>query len=154
MSLTEILAEIPKLSFADRQQLIRGTIELEDGELTPEEKTILDQRLEDFRRNPQSGTRRATEERSAAAEDHVQAKLGTNRTHPGSRDSISRHQPAGSVFSLRFAGKVVGEPRELNQGYAGIRQAVAQQFENRIPVRVSSGVRGSCFHQIEKRDMV
>ena len=55
MSLTEILAEIPKLSFAERQQLIRRTIELEDEELTPEEKAILDERLEDFRRNPQSG---------------------------------------------------------------------------------------------------
>lgn len=56
MSLTEILAEIPKLSFAERQQLIRRTIELEDDELTTEEKAILDQRLEDFRRNPQLGT--------------------------------------------------------------------------------------------------
>ena len=36
MSLTEILAEIPKLSFAERQQLIRCTIELEDDEVTPE----------------------------------------------------------------------------------------------------------------------
>jgi len=56
MSLTEILAEIPKLSFAERQQLLRRTIELEDDELTTEEKAILDQRLEDFRRDPQSGT--------------------------------------------------------------------------------------------------
>jgi putative addiction module component (TIGR02574 family) len=56
VSLTEILAEIPKLSFAERQQLVRRTIELEDDELTPEEKAILDQRLEDFRRDPQSGT--------------------------------------------------------------------------------------------------
>jgi hypothetical protein len=31
MSLTEILAETPMLSFAERQQLIRRTIELEDG---------------------------------------------------------------------------------------------------------------------------
>ena len=56
MSLTEILAEIPKLSFAERQQLIRRTIELEDDELTAEEKAILDQRLDDFRRNPHPGT--------------------------------------------------------------------------------------------------
>jgi hypothetical protein len=55
MSLTEILAEIPKLSFAERQQLIRRTIELEDDELTAEEKAILDQRLENFRRNRKSG---------------------------------------------------------------------------------------------------
>jgi putative addiction module component (TIGR02574 family) len=56
MSLTEILAEIPKLSFAERQQLIRRTIEFEDDELTTEEAAILARRLEDFRRNPQSGT--------------------------------------------------------------------------------------------------
>jgi hypothetical protein len=56
VSLTEILAEIPKLSFAERQQLIRRTIELEDDGLTTEEKAILDQQLEDFRRNPHSGT--------------------------------------------------------------------------------------------------
>jgi hypothetical protein len=55
MSLTEILAEIPKLSFAERQELVRRTIELEDDEITPEEKAILNKRLEDFRRNPNSG---------------------------------------------------------------------------------------------------
>ena len=38
MSLTEILEEIPKLSFAERQELVRRAIELEDEEITPEEK--------------------------------------------------------------------------------------------------------------------
>jgi putative addiction module component (TIGR02574 family) len=55
MSLAEILATIPKLSFAERQELVRRAIEVEDEELTPEEKTILNERLEDFRRNPESG---------------------------------------------------------------------------------------------------
>ena len=55
MSLTEILAEIPKLSFAERQELVRRTIELEDQEMTPEEKAILDERLADFRRDPNPG---------------------------------------------------------------------------------------------------
>jgi len=55
MSLTEILAEIPKLSFAERQEIIRRTLELEDADLTPQEQVILDKRLEDFRRNPNSG---------------------------------------------------------------------------------------------------
>jgi hypothetical protein len=54
MSLTEILAAIPKLSFAERQELVRRAIDLEDHEITPEEKAILDQRLKDFRRNPNS----------------------------------------------------------------------------------------------------
>jgi putative addiction module component (TIGR02574 family) len=55
MSLTEILAEIPKLSFAERQELVRRAIEVEDDELAPEEKVVLDRRLEDFRRDPNSG---------------------------------------------------------------------------------------------------
>ncbi len=55
MSLTEILAEIPKLSFAERQEIIRRTLEVEDADLTAEEKAILDERLNDFRRNANSG---------------------------------------------------------------------------------------------------
>lgn len=55
MSLTEILAEIPKLSFSERQELVRRAIAIEDEELTTEENAILDQRLEDFRLNPASG---------------------------------------------------------------------------------------------------
>jgi putative addiction module component (TIGR02574 family) len=55
MSLTETLAEIPKLSFAERQELVRRAIEVEDDELAPEEKAILAERLEDFRRDPNSG---------------------------------------------------------------------------------------------------
>jgi len=55
MSLTEILAAIPKLSFAERQELVQRAIEVEDHDLTAEEKAILDNRLEDFRRNPNSG---------------------------------------------------------------------------------------------------
>jgi hypothetical protein len=55
MSLAEILDEIPKLSFADRQALIRRAVELDDEALTPDEETILDERLEDFRSNPDAG---------------------------------------------------------------------------------------------------
>lgn len=55
MSLTEILAEIPKLSFAERQEIIRRTLEVEDADLTAEEKAILDERLTDFPRNANSG---------------------------------------------------------------------------------------------------
>ena len=50
------LAEIPKLSFAERQELVCRAIAIEDEEITSEEKAILDDRLEDFRRNPNSGT--------------------------------------------------------------------------------------------------
>ena len=55
MSLTEILAAIPRLSFAERQHLVRRAIEVEDEELTSEEQAILDQRLKDFRPEETSG---------------------------------------------------------------------------------------------------
>ena len=55
MSLTEILAAIPQLSFAERQQLIRRAIEVEDEELTPEEQAILDHRTKDFRPEEEPG---------------------------------------------------------------------------------------------------
>ena len=55
MSLTEILAEIQKLSFTERQELVRCAIELEDQELTAGKNLFLERRLEDFRRNPHTG---------------------------------------------------------------------------------------------------
>ncbi|MCA1658375.1 MAG: addiction module protein [Verrucomicrobiaceae bacterium] len=54
MSLHEILETIPKLSFAERQQLIRRAIEA-DEELTPHEQAVLDARLKDFRPDPNQG---------------------------------------------------------------------------------------------------
>ncbi len=54
MSLNEILEAIPKLSFAERQQLVRRAIEA-DEDLTPEEEAILEERLKAFRADPQDG---------------------------------------------------------------------------------------------------
>ncbi len=54
MSLKEILETIPKLSFAERQQLVRRAIEA-DEELTPHEEAVIDQRLENFRADPREG---------------------------------------------------------------------------------------------------
>lgn len=54
MSLNEILEEIPKLSFADRQQLVRRAIEADD-EVTPQEEIVLEERLKSFRADPQDG---------------------------------------------------------------------------------------------------
>jgi putative addiction module component (TIGR02574 family) len=56
MSFAEILEEIPKLSFAERQELVRRAIALDD-ELTPEENALLDARMEDFRQAPDAGIR-------------------------------------------------------------------------------------------------
>ena len=55
MSLAEILDEIPKLSFVERQELVQRAIAVDDDELTPEEDAILDARMEDFRCDPEAG---------------------------------------------------------------------------------------------------
>ncbi len=55
ISFAEILNEIPRLSFAERQELVRRAIALDDSELTAEENALLDARMEDFRRNPDAG---------------------------------------------------------------------------------------------------
>jgi hypothetical protein len=54
MSLNEILEAIPKLSFAERQQLVRRAIEA-DERLTPNEEAVVDVRLKDFRADPKEG---------------------------------------------------------------------------------------------------
>ena len=56
MSFAEILEEIPNLSFAQRQELVRHAIALDEDDLTPEEIALLDGRMEDFRRDPGAGT--------------------------------------------------------------------------------------------------
>jgi len=55
MSFAEILEEIPNLSFAERQELVRRAISLDDNDLTPGENALLDARMEDFRRDPGAG---------------------------------------------------------------------------------------------------
>ena len=69
MSFAEILAEIPRLSFAERQELVRSAIAVDDAELTAEENALPDARMEDFRQ--QSGcwrrARRIAEPHHAAA---------------------------------------------------------------------------------------
>ena len=54
MSLNEILEAIPKLSFVERQQLVRRAIEADEGP-TPEEEALLEMRLKNFRPEPQNG---------------------------------------------------------------------------------------------------
>jgi len=55
MSFAEILSEIPRLSFAERQEWVRSAIAVDDAELTAEENALLDARMEDFRRQPDAG---------------------------------------------------------------------------------------------------
>ncbi|HEY1789561.1 MAG TPA: hypothetical protein VGJ73_15495 [Verrucomicrobiae bacterium] len=61
MSKKEILAELPKLGIADRREIFDCICEMEerdlrDGTATPAEKTLLDQELEEYRRNPDAGS--------------------------------------------------------------------------------------------------
>ena len=55
MSFAETLDEIPRLSFAERQELVQRAIALDDAELTAEENALLDARMEDFRHSPDAG---------------------------------------------------------------------------------------------------
>jgi putative addiction module component (TIGR02574 family) len=55
MSFAEILDEIPRLSFAERQELVRRAVALDDSEMTAEENALLDARMQDFRVNPLAG---------------------------------------------------------------------------------------------------
>ena len=55
MTFAEILSEIPRLSFAERQELVRRAVALDDSELTAAENALLDARMEDFRHQPDAG---------------------------------------------------------------------------------------------------
>ena len=44
MSFAEILSEIPRLPFAERQEWVRSAIAVDDAELTAEENALLDAR--------------------------------------------------------------------------------------------------------------
>ena len=54
MSWAEIVAEIPKLSFEQKQELVRLAM-AEGDELSAADHALLDARMEDFRRNPEAG---------------------------------------------------------------------------------------------------
>ena len=61
MSFAEILSEIPRLSFAERQEWVRSASAVDDAELTAEENAPPDARMEDFtppgrRGHPAGGT--------------------------------------------------------------------------------------------------
>ena len=54
MSFSEVLAELPILTFEERQTLIRRALELDDSEISPEDEAIVDARLEAHQKNPTS----------------------------------------------------------------------------------------------------
>ena len=54
MSFTEVLQELPTLTVAERQWLIRRALELDEAGLSAEDEAVVEQRLADHRRNPGS----------------------------------------------------------------------------------------------------
>jgi putative addiction module component (TIGR02574 family) len=56
MSKAEILEELPKLTPEERREIVAKIHELEDDELTDEEKALLDRELADYEANPKAGS--------------------------------------------------------------------------------------------------
>jgi hypothetical protein len=54
VSFSEVLAELPKLTVAERQLLMRRALELDEPELSAEDQSLVENRLADHRRNPKS----------------------------------------------------------------------------------------------------
>jgi hypothetical protein len=63
MSFNDVLAELPSLTLPQRQLLVRRALELDDQALSPEEEAIVDERLAQGRREPQSAVPREEMER-------------------------------------------------------------------------------------------
>jgi len=54
MSFTEVLQELPVLTVAERQFLVRRALELDEAGLSASDEAVVEQRLADHRRNPSS----------------------------------------------------------------------------------------------------
>lgn len=54
MSFNEVIDELPRLSFEERQLLIRRAVELDDPPLTIEDEALIEERLAGHHANPSS----------------------------------------------------------------------------------------------------
>lgn len=54
MSFNEVVAELPALTLAERQQLVLRALELDDAEIPAEDLAVAEKRLADGRANPGS----------------------------------------------------------------------------------------------------
>lgn len=52
MSFTEVLEELPTLTFEQRQIVIRKALEVDEAPLGPREESLVDERLEKLRKDP------------------------------------------------------------------------------------------------------
>jgi len=67
MSFNEVVAELPSLTLAERQQLVLHALELDDVEIPAEDLVVAEQRLAEGRANPGS----------AVAFDEMKTRLRT-----------------------------------------------------------------------------
>ncbi|MGD0412048.1 MAG: hypothetical protein ABSC18_10115 [Verrucomicrobiota bacterium] len=54
MSFSEVLAELPALTVSERQLLVRRALDLDEPGLSAKDEALVEKRLEDHRRNPDS----------------------------------------------------------------------------------------------------
>jgi hypothetical protein len=54
MSFKEVLAELPALSTAERQLLVRRALDLDESPLSAEDEALVEKRREEHRQNPAS----------------------------------------------------------------------------------------------------
>ena len=54
MSFNEVLAELPVLSVAERQMLVRRALDLDEPGLSPEDESLVQSRLAEHHQNPAS----------------------------------------------------------------------------------------------------
>jgi putative addiction module component (TIGR02574 family) len=54
MSFAEVLAELPALTVSERQLLVRRALDLDEPDISAEDEAVLEKRLADHRRNPES----------------------------------------------------------------------------------------------------
>ena len=54
MSFTEVLQELPTLTFSQRQQLVRHALDLDDMPLSRADEVLVEERLAAHRQNPAS----------------------------------------------------------------------------------------------------
>lgn len=54
MSFSDVLAELPTMTVSERHLLVRRALELDDAALSAEDEAVVEKRLADHRRNPES----------------------------------------------------------------------------------------------------
>ena len=69
MSFSEVIEELPRMTTAERQQLIRRALELDDVPLSSADEALVESRLAAHRANPDSSVS-LSEMKNACAPDH------------------------------------------------------------------------------------